>query len=130
MVFVSLIAALLIEQGRPLQSGNHVHQWFARYAAWLEQKLNAAQHHHGAIAWSAAMLPTVLAAALAYWSLHSASAVLAWIFNVAILYLTLGFRQFSHSYTAIAEALRSNDVARARAVLASWSGQDADALEA
>ena len=35
-------------------------------------------------------------------------------FNIAALYVTLGFRQFSHYFTAIRLALRDEDLPRAR----------------
>jgi cobalamin biosynthesis protein CobD/CbiB len=51
---------------------------------------------------------------------------LAW--NVLILYLTMGFRQFSHYYTDIQLALRMEDLPRARQLLAEWRGRSADGL--
>lgn len=51
---------------------------------------------------------------------------IAW--NVLILYLTMGFRQFSHFYTDIQLALRMGDLPRARALLAEWRGRSADSL--
>lgn len=42
---------------------------------------------------------------------------------MAVLYLTMGFRQFSHFYTDIQLALRLGDVERARELLAEWQGQ-------
>ena len=41
-----------------------------------------------------------------------------------MVYLTLGFRQFSHYFTDIHEALRSDDVVTARLLLNEWSGRD------
>jgi adenosylcobinamide-phosphate synthase len=49
---------------------------------------------------------------------------------VAILYLTLGFRQFSHYYTDIHLALRMGETERARALLGEWRGRSADGLNA
>ena len=51
---------------------------------------------------------------------------LAW--NVAVLYLTLGFRQFSHHFTGIRDALDAGDEERARQLLARWQQVDASAL--
>jgi adenosylcobinamide-phosphate synthase len=49
---------------------------------------------------------------------------IGWLFavlwNVALLYVTLGFRQFSHHFTAIREALENGDEALARELLANW----------
>jgi adenosylcobinamide-phosphate synthase len=51
---------------------------------------------------------------------------LAW--NVAVLYLTLGFRQFSHYFTDIRDALEQGDETKARERLAEWRHLDASEL--
>ena len=43
-------------------------------------------------------------------------------FNVAALYFTLGFRQFSHHFTELQLAVKSGDIERARALLEEWRG--------
>ena len=45
-------------------------------------------------------------------------AAVAW--HVALLYATLGFRQFSHHFTTIRDALEDGDEALARELLAQW----------
>jgi adenosylcobinamide-phosphate synthase len=42
------------------------------------------------------------------------------LWNVALLYVTLGFRQFSHHFTGIREALENGDEDKARELLAKW----------
>jgi adenosylcobinamide-phosphate synthase len=51
------------------------------------------------------------------WGLGWWAAVL---WNIALLYATLGFRQFSHHFTGIREALDSGDEDKARELLAQW----------
>jgi adenosylcobinamide-phosphate synthase len=46
----------------------------------------------------------------------------AFVWNVAVLYATLGFRQFSHYFTEIRTALEMGDDETARQVLKSWTG--------
>jgi cobalamin biosynthesis protein CobD/CbiB len=48
--------------------------------------------------------------------------LLALAFSVAVLYLTLGFRQFSHHFTTIQLAIKSGDIDRARAEIEAWRG--------
>ena len=45
-----------------------------------------------------------------------------------MLYVTLGFRQFSHHFTNIRDALDAGDEARARELLAQWQQVDASEL--
>jgi adenosylcobinamide-phosphate synthase len=52
------------------------------------------------------------------------SPLLALAFDVFALYLTMGFRQFSHYFTDIHLALKRDDLAGARELLAGWRGHD------
>ena len=118
MKFLALVAALLLEQLRPLRQRNAVYAAFTRYAMALERHLNAGQHYHGVIAWMLAVLPFVIVAVLVSHLLHAVNPVLEWVWNIAILYLTMGFRQFSHDFREIANALKEGDVPTAREYLA------------
>src|SRR3954470_10851113 len=122
MSLVALIAALLLEQWRPLVERRYLFSLAARYAMFLERQFNAGEAQHGVIAWMLAVLPPVLGT----WALHTlawrASPLLALAFDVALLYLTMGFRQFSHNFTEIHLALKDDDLAKAREVLARWRG--------
>ena len=82
------------------------------------------------IAWLLAVLPATIACAAAYFMLSSANPLLGFLWNVTVLYLTLGFRQFSHYYTDIHLALRMGETERARALLGEWRGRSADGLNA
>jgi cobalamin biosynthesis protein CobD/CbiB len=115
---------------RPLREGNPVYGSFERYATMLERELNAGQHHHGVIAWILAVGPIALVTVAVYYALHAVNPFLAWVWNIAILYLTMGFRQFSHYFTEILHALREQDIERAREFLARWRGESAAELSA
>ena len=128
MKFLSLLAALLFEQIRPLRQGNPIFGAFERYAARLEGQLNAGQYYHGVLAWMLAVVPVVAITVAVYYLLDRLSPVLAWSWNIAILYLTMGFRQFSHYFREIAHALRDGDITTAREYLARWRGESADEL--
>jgi len=125
MTFISLVAALLLEQWQPLRSGNRLYGVFARYVNTIAQNFNAGQYRDGVISWLLAVVPVALATLIVYWLSHRVSGVLALAWNIAVLYLVLGFRQFSHFYTDVATALRGNDLARAREVLSVWRGESA-----
>jgi cobalamin biosynthesis protein CobD/CbiB len=96
--FLSLLAALLLEQMRPLRQANPLYGAFERYASFLERQLNAGQYFHGVAAWLLAVLPVVAVTVLVYHVLDAVTPVLAWAWNVLVLYLTMGFRQFSHYF--------------------------------
>src|SRR4030065_1832852 len=56
------------------------------------------------------------------WLLGQVHPVFAWAFNVLVLYLPMGFRQFSHYFTDIHRALRDGDLEGARSLLFRWRG--------
>ncbi len=122
MALLSLIAVLLIEQVRPLPYRAVVHTPLSRFARLLEERFNAGEHSHGIIAWLVGVGSLVFIAGGAHALLHSLSPLLAWAWNVLVLYLTMGFRQFSHYFTDIQLALRMEDLPHARDLLAEWRG--------
>jgi len=126
--FLSLLAALLIEQVRPLRHDNAVYAAYVRYLHTLERQLNAGQYMNGIVAWVLAVLPVVVAAVAVYHLLDAVSPLLAWAWNMAVLYLTMGFRQFSHYFREIAYGLREGDLERAREHLGRWRGASAAEL--
>ena len=63
-----------------------------------------------------------------YVGLTQVSTLLGLAFDVAVLYLTLGFRQFSHYFTDIRDALERGDEIEARRLLAEWRHLDASEL--
>lgn len=128
MALLSLIAVLLIEQVRPLPYRAVVHAPLAWLAALLEERFNAGEHHHGVVAWLAGVGGLVLLTGGVYALARSFNPLLAWAWNVLLLYLTMGFRQFSHFFTDIQLALRMDDLPHARDLLAEWRGIPGDQL--
>lgn len=128
MSFFAALFALLLEQARPLVQGNAVHAGFRAWVRWSRRNLDAGRQMHGWLAWSAAVLvPTLLAFGIHFllWRVHG---LLAFAWSVLVLYLTLGFRQFSHHFTAIRDALDLGDEEAAREFLAQWQQVDASEL--
>jgi adenosylcobinamide-phosphate synthase len=122
MSLLSLIIALLLEQWRPLSGRRYLLSPLGRLATWLERHFNAGESQHGLIAWLVGVGPIVLGTWLVYALLWRMNFVLALAFNVLALYLTMGFRQFSHHFTDIHLALKQDDLESARRHLAAWRG--------
>lgn len=123
MSFLSILFTLLIEQVRPLPPRNAVYRGYLRYVHSLGNHFNAGGHDQGMVAWLLAVVPWVLLSMAIHYFLRDISIAAAWIWNVAVLYLTMGFRQFSHAVTEIVEALRIGDLDRGRALLTEWRGE-------
>ena len=130
MTFLSLIGALLLEQWRPLRTGNRLYVAFARYVNRIGQNFNAGQYRDGVISWLLAVVPVVLVTLLVFGVSREVNGLLALAWNIAVLYLALGFRQFSHFYNDVMVALRAGELARARDILTVWRGESARELPA
>jgi adenosylcobinamide-phosphate synthase len=130
MSLFALIAALMLEQLQPLSSRKYLYGWLSNYVNFFQHHFNAGQHKHGKIAWLLAVVPLLLGVVLAFWLLHRMHPILAWAFNVLVLYLTMGFRQFSHYFTDIYQALRDDKLDEARGLLSKWRGMPSHELNA
>jgi len=129
MSFISVLFALLLEQARPLGPGNLVHASLRAWVRWSSRNFDAGKPFHGWLAWGFAVGAPSLVALAIYWLLD---AFLGWpvavVWSVAVLYTTLGFRQFSFHFTQIRDALADGDEDHARALLAEWQQIDASEL--
>ena len=129
MSFISVLLALLLEQARPLGRGNPVHASLRAWVRWSTRNFDAGKSVHGWLAWGFAVGGPSLAALAMYWLLDT---FLGWpvamVWSVAVLYATLGFRQFSFHFTQIRDALADGDEDRARELLAGWQQIDASEL--
>lgn len=128
MSFFAILIALLLEQARPLAFDNPVHAGLRAWARAVRRNLDAGQSSHGWVAWVLAVGVPAALAGLVYWGLWQFSSVLAFVWAVGILYVTLGFRQFSHHFSEIRQALDTGDDATAREKLARWLRVDASSL--
>lgn len=130
MSLFSLLAALLLEHFQPLKSRMRLYQAFGRYAGFLELHFNAGKAQHGVIAWCLALLPPVILVAVVHGLLYWVNPLLAWVWNAAVLYATMGFKYYSDTVSGIAAALKRNDLDEARSLYVKWRGEQAGGLEA
>src|SRR5437899_12232739 len=95
MSVVAIIAALVIEQWRPLGQRFAVQGTLGAWAGWLEQSFNGGERHHGVIEWLVAVLPPVALAVALHYLLFALHALLALAFNNSVLFIPLGYLQYS-----------------------------------
>ncbi len=129
MSFFSIFLALVIEQVRPLSGHHFLHNSLRKWATWVARNVDAGRKTHGWLAWTVTVGAPSLLVLLIHWLL---ALTLGWVFavawNVALLYATLGFRQFSHHFTDIRDALEEGNENVARELLAQWQQVDASEL--
>jgi cobalamin biosynthesis protein CobD/CbiB len=122
MGVLAIITALLIEQWRPLGERRGLQSLLGGWLGWLEHSFNAGEERHGIVAWLVAVLPAFLAATALHAALYALHPILALAFHIGVLYLTLGFRQFSHHFTQLQLAIKAGDIERARSLLDQYRG--------
>jgi adenosylcobinamide-phosphate synthase len=128
MSFIAVLLALVIEQLRPLPQHNPVHEALVTWSRWTGRNFDAGQQHHAVVVWAVTVVGPSLLVGLVFVALNHYSVVLALAWNLVVLYLTLGFRQFSHYFTDIRESLEQGREDRARELLQSWRNLDASEL--
>jgi adenosylcobinamide-phosphate synthase len=128
MSFFAVLFALLAEQLKPLPRDNWVHETLMSWVRWTGRNFDAGEKHHVRVVWGVSVLAPAVAAGLVYVLIKHYSLLLALTFDVLVLYLTLGFRQFSHYFTDIREAMDRGDETEARRLLAEWRHLDASEL--
>lgn len=130
MAFVALIITLLLEQVWPLPARSAIGAAAESVADGAERNLNAGRRRHGMYAWLLVVVGSAVAAGLVYVVAWKVSVFLALAINVVALYVTMGFRQFSHPITEIQLALAAGDVDTARRELTAWRRQDDPTFDA
>ena len=131
MTFFSILFALIAEQYRPVTASHWISRACARWLDWVAAEFGG-KTEEGASPVGARMaclvafiLPTFLVF-IVYVVCMVTYPILGFIWNIVIAYLFFGFRQFSHSFTAVHEAIEAHDLPAARAALGEWYGPDLD----
>jgi adenosylcobinamide-phosphate synthase len=128
MTFLSILCALLIEQLKPLRAGNPIYTGIRALATRMEAWFNAGEAQHGRLGWWVMMAALMVPTAVIYWVCKWFNPVAALLWNILIVYLTLGLRHYSHYFTSIQLALSAGDEATARTLLAEWTKQDTSTM--
>ncbi|NSL56762.1 CobD/CbiB family protein [Uliginosibacterium aquaticum] len=122
MTLLAIILTLVLEQFRPLNATRFLYPALAALGRFFEGRFNDGKAHHGMIAWCVMVLPPVLLSALIHFLLYAIHPLAALLFNIALLYCTMGFRHSSHYFTRIHAALRAQDLQHARKLIGEWRG--------
>ncbi|MGC4059813.1 MAG: CobD/CbiB family protein [Aquabacterium sp.] len=128
MSFFAVLFALLAEQLKPLSNLNPIHHGLTGWVRWAGRNFDAGADVHARVVWVITVVAPAALIALVYWLTNCYSTVLALGLDVGVLYLTLGFRQFSHHFTDIRDALEAGREDKARELLAHWQNLDASEL--
>jgi len=126
MSFFAIFCALLIEQVKPLTRSNPIHHGLRHWANAVSRNFDAGKADHGWVVWViTAVLPAIVVLAIHWLLIYAIGWPAAMVWHVMVLYVTLGFRQFSYHFTDIRDALDAGDEDLARQLLADWQNVDA-----
>jgi adenosylcobinamide-phosphate synthase len=122
MTLLAIVAALALEQWRAFEWRASVERAYVAYVRGIEQRLNGGTLGQGLVATVVAVVPPVVVAWFIWWiadRMHPAGGLAV---DIAVLYLLMGFRHFSHAVSTIIVALKGGDIVTARRALANWRG--------
>ena len=122
MNFIAIMAALALEQWRAFRWRAAVERVFVHLARHIESAMNGGTRQQGIVATLVALAPPVILAGVAYYALAAVNPLLGLVWSIAVLYLLMGFRRFSHAVSAIIVALKAGELPAARRTLAAWRG--------
>jgi adenosylcobinamide-phosphate synthase len=126
MSFFAIFCALLIEQVKPLTRSNPIHHGLRHWANAVSRNFDAGKTDHSWLVWVITVgLPAIAVLAIHWLLIYAIGWPAAMVWHVIVLYVTLGFRQFSYHFTDIRDALDAGDEDLARQLLADWQNVDA-----
>jgi adenosylcobinamide-phosphate synthase len=125
---LAVVLALLLEQVKPRPRVHRVREALDTWMEWTGHNFDAGRPRHAVVVWCVTVAVPALAVLGVHLALASFSVLLTLAFGVAVLYATLGFRQFSHYFTDIRAALEQGDEVEARRLLAQWRQIDTTEL--
>lgn len=125
MSFVALILALLIEQVRPLPEGNGLHKAISNWNHWARELIHHGQVRNAWWAWALiVILPSFLVFLIHALLIHILGWFLAMAWTCLVLFACLGFRQFSHHFSTVRNAISAGQYDEAAQALARWKQVD------
>lgn len=124
MTLFPLLFALILEQFKPLAAQRWVVEPLSRIADKMVDLYNDGEARSGQLAWWLMVAGLTLGATLVWFALWQISAVLAFAFNIGVLYLVLAHGRESRLFRDIVMALSVGDVERARVLVGEWRGRD------
>jgi adenosylcobinamide-phosphate synthase len=121
MTLFSFIFAMLLEQVRPVRDASRLGSWIERLLLRAERATNAGDPASARWTWLVVVIGGTLLTWLVVMLLSRVHVLLGFLATIGVLYLTIGFRQFSNRFTEIQLALANNDLPLARAELRKWA---------
>ncbi len=128
MIFFALLAAIALGHFYPLAQRQP--DLAIRTVNYLAHHVNAGKSQHGALAWLIIVVPLLAATGLIYFVLSGISLWLAWLWNVAALYLSMQFKAGFLAAEHVHQSLLHNDLSAAQHSFVRWRGAETASTDA
>jgi adenosylcobinamide-phosphate synthase len=127
-LLIAILLAVALDRFVPDRHGFKPFAWYKDWAESIEQRFNGGSRLHGVAAVLLAIIPIVLGVALGRYVLSEISTILAFAFDVLMLYVCLDIYRLGGGARAIADTLEAGDVREADAQLKELAGKSAATL--
>jgi adenosylcobinamide-phosphate synthase len=125
-ILITTLLALALDRFVPDRGGFQLFSWYGEWAESIEQRFNGGTRTQGIGAVLLALVPIVFGVFLARYILSEISNVLAFIFDVLVLYVCLDLYRLGKLAVSISEALEEGDLPTANARLQELTGKHPD----
>ncbi len=125
-ILITVLLALALDRFLPDRGGLQLFGWYSEWAESIEQRFNGGTQSQGVGAVLLALVPLVFGVFLARYILGQISDVLAFIFDVLVLYVCLDLYRLGKLAVSISEALEEGDLPTANARLQELTGKHPD----
>ncbi len=112
---------MLLEQVRPVRDDSRFARRIEQVFLRIERATDTGETVSARWTWLALVIGGTLVTALLVELITRVHVLLGFLATVGVLYLTIGFRQFSNRFTEIQLALAEGDLPKARTVLRQWA---------
>ena len=129
IMFLSIFCALLIDHFRPMRTNNLFLFLLRVTSAHIKSWCSAGSVQHERIGWALVSVGLVIPVLLIYLICLWISPFAAFLWNIFILYLCMGFRNYNHYFLAIQMALLNGEQEQARKLLAEWCDCETSSMD-
>jgi adenosylcobinamide-phosphate synthase len=127
-ILAAVLLAVALDRLLPDRQGIKPFAWYRDWAESVEERFNGGRRSHGVGAVLLAIVPIVVAVALARYILSELGWILGFVFDVVVLYLCLDVYRLGKTANSVAQSLVSGDLHEANAQLRELTGKGAPEL--
>lgn len=125
-ILITTLLALALDRFIPDRGGLQLFNWYSEWAESIEHRFNGGTQSQGVGAVLLALVPIVFGVFLARYILSEISSVLAFVFDVLVLYVCLDLYRLGKLAVSVSEALEEGDLATANTHLQELTGKYPD----